>query len=243
MTTSLPSGVWHRDAARQVATRDRLGNRFRNLLTRLGGDGDVAVEIFDAVYGAWSADGRSYHGVGHLADCLRQLDSVEPDGVAVDGVELALWYHDLIYDPRRHDNEERSAQRLLKDAVRVNLPLAAANAAADLVRVTAHMGAAGAAAPVTAETALIADIDLSILGQDALGFMDFEYGVEEEYAHVPKILFRCRRGQFLARLLERPQLFLTEAFRARYEQAARTQIAALLASPRYRTYRWFRWLL
>ncbi len=73
--------------------------------------------------------------------------------------------------------------------------------------------------------------------------MDFEYGVEEEYAHVPTFVFRCRRGKFLANLLQRSQLFLTATFRARYEHVARTQISSLLASPRYRAYRWFRWML
>jgi hypothetical protein len=46
--------------------------------------------------------------------------------------------------------------------------------------------------------------------------------------------FRSGRGRFLAALLDRPHIFRTEHFRGRYEQRAREQIAALLASPRYR---------
>lgn len=232
--------VWHRDGSPNAMTRGALGDRYRELIARLGGDATGAAEAFDAVYGAWASDGRSYHGVLHLVECLRALDSTPPDNISIDVVELALWYHDVIYDPRASDNEARSAQRLLQDAARVGLPSMVAGAAADLVRATVHTGGAGA--QVTAEAALIADIDLSIFGADSIGFMDFEYGVEEEYAHVPKFWFLFRRGQFLANLLKRPQLFRTAAFRTRYEQAARAQIAALLASPRYRTYRWLRWL-
>ena len=37
-------------------------------------------------------------------------------------------------------------------------------------------------------------------------------------------------------------IFRTAAFRERDEQRARVQVAELLASPRYRAYRWLRWL-
>lgn len=222
------------------AALDGLQNRYRDLIIRLGGNAADAATAFAAVHAAWSADTRVYHGVEHLLDCLRELDSADVGARSAELVELALWYHDLVYDPRAHDNEERSAQALLADAATLDLPSGVATAAAALVRATAHTEAA--AGPVTPEAALIADIDLSIFGRDPARFMAFEFGVEKEYAHVPKRWFRCGRGRFLAALLRRPHLFRTEAFRARYERPARRQIAELLVGPRYRAYRWLRWL-
>lgn len=232
--------VWHCDESRYMPTKGDLRDRYCDLVARLGGNESAATAAFDAVHNAWNSDARSYHSVEHLVDCLYQLDMAKAATVATDVVEFALWYHDVVYDPRARGNEERSAQMLLNDAAWLGLPSRVASAAADLVRATAH--ANGAAAQPSTEAALILDIDLSIFGRDVLRFMDFEYGVEEEYAHVSEFWFRLRRGQFLAALLKRPQLFRTETFRARYEQLARAQIAKLLASPRYRAYRWLRWL-
>jgi predicted metal-dependent HD superfamily phosphohydrolase len=232
--------VWHRDESRYSPGDEELAARYLALVGRLGGSAETARAAFDRVRAAWGADGRCYHGVEHLVDCLRELDAASADPATADVVELALWYHDVVHDPCARDAEERSARRLIADAEALAIPAGAARTAAELVRSTAH--AVGATTPASLAAELIADIDLSILGRDALRFMDYEYGVEEEHARMGTLRFRIARGAFLAGLLARPHLFHTEAFRARYEQRARAQLTSLLASPRYRGYRWLRWL-
>ena len=133
----------------------------------------------------------------------------------------------------------RSAELLRHDAATLGIPLARVRRAADLVRATAHVHAPAACGDRA--TDLIIDIDLSILGRDPLAFMDYEYSVEEEYAAVPTATYRTARGQFLASLLAAPFIFRTPAFRARYEERARTQLRSLLDGPRYRRYRRRRW--
>jgi predicted metal-dependent HD superfamily phosphohydrolase len=232
--------VWHREESRFCPNEEDLAARYRALIRKLGGDAAAAKPVFDRVHAAWGEERRRYHGIEHLVDCLRELDGAHATSPTAELVELALWYHDVIYEPGAQACEERSAQMLLADVATLAIPVEAARAAADLVRSTAH--ASDSIETNTPATDLILDIDLSILGRDALRFMDFEYGVEEEYAAVSGIEFRVGRGRFLAALLARPRLFRTEYFRVRYEQRARVQIAALLASPRYRSYRWLRWL-
>jgi predicted metal-dependent HD superfamily phosphohydrolase len=240
--------IWHREESRFCPGREDLAARFSALVGKLGGaPGDalgdalgdaseVASQVFDRVHAAWSAASRRYHSIEHLIDCLRELDAADARVPAVDlGLaELALWYHDVVYEPRASDCEERSAQQLLRDAVTLAIPDASARLAADLVRATAHTQICEASGSPTAD--LVVDIDLSILGRDFLRFMDYEYAVAEEYASVPAIAFRSGRRRVLAALLARAHIFRTEYFRDRYEQRARKQIEALLASPRYRRY-------
>lgn len=223
--------VWHREESRYAPDRAALAARFAGLVTRLGGVASEAV--FARVYEAWSGPARRYHNVEHLVDCLRALDAV----AGGDEAELALWYHDVVYEPGATDCEERSARQLLADAAEMGIPGAqvaavpggaASERAAAAVRATAHGGAVSD--PLAA---LVADIDLSILGRDPLRFMDYEYGVGEEYAAVPAKAFFAGRKRFLTALLAAP-LFHTPAFRERYEAGARAQVAALLASARYR---------
>jgi predicted metal-dependent HD superfamily phosphohydrolase len=229
--------VWHADESRDRPSESALRARFGRLVERLGGrPGAGEGEVFARLYAAWSSEARRYHGVEHLADCLREVER-RPPSPARDRVELALWYHDAIYEAGARDCEQRSAAWLLRDAAGLGIADPLARLAATLVEATVHAGGEIA----DEEAALVTDIDLAILGRDPLRFMEFEYGVAEEYSSVPTLLFRRGRGRFLGGLLERP-IYRTAPFRARFEAAARANIGALLQSPRYAAYRWLRWL-
>jgi predicted metal-dependent HD superfamily phosphohydrolase len=235
--------LWDVDSPRRMADRGALHARFAELVARLGGGGDPAIgDAFDRLHTAWAGPQRRYHDLRHLAACLCEIDRAAFVPATADVIELALWYHDAIYEPGARDCEPRSADLLVRDAAALAIPRELAGCAADLVRATAH-----AAAPTACgdpATDLIVDIDLSILGRDRVAFLDYEYSVEEEYAAIPTAAFRTARGQFLGSLLATQFIFRTPIFRARYEERARANIRSLLDSRRYRRYvhrRWWRW--
>jgi predicted metal-dependent HD superfamily phosphohydrolase len=226
--------VWH---AREPASRGEVvcAARFAALVGRLGGDASAADDVFRRLRDAWAAEERRYHDVEHLADCLHELDGARVAPELRDVAELAVWYHDAIYQPLARDNEARSAALLDEDAARLGIPRERALVAAGCVCATAHLAGA---APREPAADLVIDADLSILGRDALRFMEFEYAVAEEYAAVSRTRFIVGRGRFLDGLLASPSIFRSEGFRALYEARARANIAALLDSPRYRAWRW-----
>jgi predicted metal-dependent HD superfamily phosphohydrolase len=166
---------------------------------------------------------------------LGELDRSRVDPRIADVVELALWYHDVIYEPTGRDLEERSIERLSEDCAELRVAQGHALAATECVRATAHTGGANPAGPAAETTS---DIDLSILARDPLRFMEYEYAVEEEHAGVWRPAFILARGRFLASLVASPSIFCTAPFRKRLESRARANISALLQSPRYRAHRW-----
>ena len=232
--------VWHVEDSRTPWNDDQFALRFAALVARLGGSGNATGEAFARLRRAWGGSERRYHGLEHLADCLRELDRATPEAGVADPVELALWYHDAVYEPRRGDNEERSAELLISHAVDLAIPQPTATRAAELVRATKHTGPGPAARHAAFD--LVHDVDMSILGSDVLRFMDYEYAVEEEYASMPALAYELGRGRFLASLLAAPSIYRSSGFRERYEERARSQIGALLRGPRYHRYRWLRWL-
>jgi len=225
--------VWHVEESGWRWDDARFRARFESLVARLGGAAPRAGDGFLRLRTAWGAERRRYHDLEHLAECLLELDRACAEPALADTAELALWYHDAVYEPRARDCEERGAALLLEDGASLGLPRHRVLAAARCVRATAHLAGPAPRGPAID---LVVDIDLSILGRDVLRFMEFEYTVAEEYADVPEALYFPARGRFLAALLTSPSIFRTDPCRARFEASARANITALLRSPRYRVH-------
>lgn len=66
---------------------------------------------------------------------------------------------------------------------------------------------------------------MAILAAPAAVFDAYDEGIAAEYrGHVPSLLFRLNRRRFLAGLLERPRIFLSDYFHARCDAAARANL-------------------
>ena len=53
---------------------------------------------------------RAYHNLEHVNDCLNQLDNFESEITDKHIIEMAIWYHDIIYNPYGKNNELKSAE-------------------------------------------------------------------------------------------------------------------------------------
>jgi predicted metal-dependent HD superfamily phosphohydrolase len=167
----------------------------------------------------YSEPHRKYHTVQHLDECFEKLDEIRSLARYPAEVELALWFHDAIYDVKRHDNEEKSADWARASAAAAGVAADACERVYSLILSTRHQAAASG---VDAE--ILVDIDLSILGAASERFDQYEQQVREEYAWVPHFLFRRERKAILKEFLARPRIFSTTHFRDRYEQQARSNI-------------------
>ena len=66
--------------------------------------------LCQALLNAYGEPQRHYHTQQHLGECLALADTFKDEAERLDEIELALWFHDAVYDVRAHDNEARSAQ-------------------------------------------------------------------------------------------------------------------------------------
>jgi predicted metal-dependent HD superfamily phosphohydrolase len=202
---------------------EELRRKWDDLWTRLG----VRVErvpAFDTLLTAYQDPSRSYHNLGHIVQCLRELDQLRAHCDSPESVELAIWYHDVVYDPTRHDNEERSADLAADGMKGAGLPDERILCVVELIHATKHTHP-----PITRDAQILADIDLSILGREPEAFDAYERGVRQEYAHVDDRAFREGRAAILRRFLARPSLFSTPPMRDHYESSARQNLQRSLA--------------
>lgn len=202
---------------------DRLSlNAWSDLWRRLGGRSDPRPG-HGAVLRAYAEAHRHYHTGEHIARTLELLDGVTARLRHAPEAELAVWLHDVVYDPRAADNEERSAVMAETLLVEGGSPAPTAGRVRALILATRH------ATPVEDPDArYVVDADLSILGAPRAEFDRYEEQVRREYAFVPEAEWRERRPRILRRFLDRPRIFETPEF-ARFEAPARANLARSLA--------------
>ncbi len=198
-------------------------DRFIALARRLGATADPAA-VAENLLHRWAEPARTYHSLRHLADCLAQLDAAPADAVERDLVETALWFHDAVYDPRKNDNEDRSAELARERLAELGVAATQADMVTTLVLLTRH-----SERPEDPEGRLVCDIDLSILGRPSDEFDRYDREIRAEYRWVPEAHYRRERAAVLRGFLARVPLYLTPHFRARYEQLARINLGRAIS--------------
>ena len=135
-------------------------------------------------------------------------------------VQLAIWFHDAVYDPRAKDNEERSAQLAVDWLRPVGIPEKLFQHVAQMIQVTAHTDVA----EVDDDTAVLLDADLAILSAEKRRYLRYAADIRREYAWVDDTTYRNGRIQVLEKFLSRPRIFRTARLYAVAEQQARQNL-------------------
>jgi len=195
----------------------RLEERWQHLWTAM--DKPAPSGLLPALLEAYSEPQRHYHTLQHLDECFAHLDTLRPLAEHLHEIELALWFHDSIYDVHAHDNEARSAAWADSALAGAGIAPAACARIHALIMATCHD-----ALPASNDAQLLTDIDLAILGAEPARFAEYEHQIRAEYAHVPQDVFSRERRRILARLLARSPLFHTAAMQARLQQPARSNL-------------------
>ena len=189
----------------------------------LAGQGE-GIALRDELLAAWSEPQRRYHTLRHLGDCLALFEQASDLADHPAEVEIALWFHDAVYDLKARDNEARSAAW-------ADQALAVAGIGAE-VRERVHtliMATCHDALPSSDDARLLVDIDLSILGAEPERFDEYEVQVRQEYAWVPGFVFRRKRREILQGFLARPRIYSTDFFFQRFEAQARSNLQRSVA--------------
>lgn len=177
----------------------------------------TAAELGDPLLGRWSEPHRRYHTTEHLREVLDHVGRLAEPYHDQQLVELAVWYHDAVYEvPAGEVGNEEASARLAEHELAGHLTVERVCEVGRLVRLTADHR-------VTAEDtdgALLCDADLAILAADRERYFAYTMAIRDEYRHVSDVQFRQGRRAVLAALLEHGPLFRTPRG-ASLEEAAR----------------------
>ncbi len=174
--------------------------------------------IYKNILDGYSESHRHYHTIDHVKACLCHLDSVENVANRRD-VEIALWFHDVIYDSFKKDNEERSAVFAGSELTVLGESKQTIDSVKHLVILTKHPSN-----PKELHEKYLIDIDLSILGSNKDAYDRYEHWIRKEYSKVPSILYKRGRKKVLRSFLDQPKIYSTELFSKKYEANARKNL-------------------
>jgi predicted metal-dependent HD superfamily phosphohydrolase len=194
----------------------------------LVGDSPTSRTEWAAVIEAWSQPHRRYHDLAHLAAVLGLVGAL-PGATDPDAVRLAAWYHDVVYEPERSDNEQVSAARA-RAGLRGLVPDARVDEVERLVLLTAGHDPA----PDDANGAVLCDADLAVLAGPPEAYAAYASAVREEYGHLPDDEFTTGRIAVLEHLLALPALYRTPEAAARWAEPAAANLTAELSLLRAR---------
>ena len=195
---------------------------------RLVGDSPTSRTEWAAVVAAWSEPHRRYHDLAHLAAVLGLVGELAGAATDPDAVHLAAWYHDVVYDPQRSDNEEISAERA-RAGLRGLVPDDRLEEVVRLVRLTTDHDPSDD----DANGAVLCDADLAVLAGPPESYTAYASVVRAEYGHLSDEEFTAGRIAVLEHLLALPTLFRTPQARL-WTGRARANLTAELTLLRRR---------
>ncbi|MDG4552507.1 MAG: hypothetical protein P9F19_00895 [Candidatus Contendobacter sp.] len=220
------------DATPPVEESARERKRFTALWTRsLPGESVMAETIHGRLIELYGEPHRHYHTLNHIRHCLREFDRAAALMADPDTVEMALWFHDAIYQPGAKDNERRSADLFRQWSGELADP-GFQQRVDDLIMATTHQEP-----PDRGDAKFLVDIDLSSFGLPWEACERDGRLIRAEFAGIADDQYYPGHLRFLRTLQDRATFFCTEFFQRRYERVARENLARIIADLGARGYR------
>lgn len=197
-----------------------LKTRWLDLCLSLGGDDAIKKSVFNSLVTLYSEPHRAYHNLKHIHNLLGWAENWGENINNFQTMGFAIWFHDAIYDPRRNDNEEQSANLAVARLKYLKVPDAQIATARQMILATKTHDLTD----LDSEGKLFLDLDLSILGADASAYQAYSRAIRREYSFVAEPLYRNGRQRILQNFLARDFIYATAPVRETFELPARENI-------------------
>jgi len=176
---------------------------------------------FLALIDDYSGSGRHYHNVSHLS-ALIQLQQEYIAAISDnESLLLAIFFHDVIYDVKKSDNEELSAQAAINYLQQTSYPTGKIEKVADFIRATkTHVNTNS-----DSDLDHFLDFDLSILSVTPEAYNAYTTQIRAEYSIYPDELYKPGRAKVLQHFLDLPAIYKTASFKTQREAIARFNLS------------------
>ena len=189
-----------------------LKEKFETLCRNFSKNEELIDELWEEIETEHSKKTRHYHTLQHLENIYRELEKVKITAL----LEFTIFYHDIVYDASRNDNEEESAKLCKQRLLQLNLPMKLIKEITQLINETRTHKTS------SQTNALFLDADLAILGSS--NYEQYTKNVRQEYSVYDDATYLTGRKKVLKMFLDKKRIYMSKYFYEQYENKARKNL-------------------
>lgn len=198
---------------------NQLKHNWNQLFHRYSVDEKLRDTQFELIYKQYSDSSRHYHNLDHISAMLSLTENYSDLIKEKDIVLFAIWFHDIVYNPLKKNNEEKSAGMAGEMMEKLKTePDKIKRVQQYILTTKTHSG------PADSDLSFFLDLDLSVLGSSAETYDNYCRNVRKEYSWVPDMLYKPGRMKVLQHFLDMERIFKTELFYNLFETKARENL-------------------
>lgn len=192
---------------------------FIELLTKYTDNDRVKSELWTEIEKNYSSKKRHYHTLQHLDNLLSQLTEVKSEIQNWETILFTLFYHDIIYNSIKSNNEVKSAELAEKRMKHISVSNDKIELCKKQILATkSHIKS------TDSDTNYFTDADLSVLGQNWETYLLYCRNVRKEYSIYPALVYNPGRKKVLNHFLSMDRIFKTDFFYNKFETQAKQNL-------------------
>lgn len=196
-----------------------LKETFIGLLKNYTDNDRLTNQLWTEIEKNYSGKKRYYHTLQHLDNLLAQLTEVKGEIQNWETILFTLYYHDIIYNSLKSDNEEKSAELAEERMKQISVSNDTIEFCKNQILATkSHIKSADS------DTNYFTDADLSVLGQSWETYTLYYKNVRKEYSIYPDFVYNPGRKKVLNHFLAMDRIYKTDFFYKKFERVSRENI-------------------
>lgn len=197
---------------------------FTELVKKYTADDSISKHLWNEIVINYCDAGRYYHNLNHLEAIIRELSDVKDNIPHWDTAMFSVFYHDIVYNALRSDNEAQSADKAQLRLHDIGFPKEQTTQC-----VLQILATKGHNPGDDTTTQLFIDADLAILGKPTQAYTEYSENLRKEFFIYTDKEYKAGRKKILKHFLAMDRIFKTEHFYNKYEKQARKNIEGELS--------------
>ncbi|MBN1250820.1 MAG: hypothetical protein JXR51_02095 [Bacteroidales bacterium] len=162
---------------------------------------------------------RFYHNLNHIKEMIVLSNIYKSDIYDLSSLQLSIFYHDIIYNSEKKDNELKSAFFAKNHLEKINFPIEKIEKCFNFILATKSHESAN-----ENDLKFLLDFDLAKLGAEWTDYELYYKQIRKEYYIFPNIIYNDGRRKVLKHFLKQERIFKTDIFFINFETKAKNNI-------------------